>query len=449
MTGTALTKKPLRQVQSVAELFDNEEAKQRLAQISARHMNPERMMRIAANAVRKTPRLKECDPISFLGGIMFFGQLGLEPDTVLGHGYLIPFKNNRRGVYEVQPIVGYKGFIDLAYRSGLITYIHADVVYSDDELWSYEHGSDAHLRHKNGPQEGEKTHAYCYVKIAQGDGREGMAMAALPWSQVIKTRNRSQGWQSAVKYGKTAESPWTTDEDAMAAKTAVRALANKGRLPMSTELRMALEADEQQTDFRAFAMDPSTGPVIEGEATEDEPEGALVEGEAQEAPQEPQNASQAGGKKSGASDTGKGGKAAGAKADAPQQAKKDAGKAAAASGKKAEAGKPKAEPPVEDAQPADRSEPDDAREKPESEASDAVTEPESEAGNAGTPHDAMVQSVVDRISDELGQCQQPGDVEAIHDLFKEQIDVLKEGYPAAYQEVSEAFDEHRERLSDG
>lgn len=451
MTGTALTKKPLRQVQSVNELLSNAEAREKLAQISARHMNPDRMLRTAANAIRTTPRLAECDPMSFLGCLMTCGWLGLEPNTVLGHAYLVPFKNTKRNVYEVQLIIGYKGFADLARRSGIVTYLHADVVYDDDDLWEYEHGSDAKLRHRPGPRNGAKLGAYCFVKIDVGDGRTGQAFAFLPWDVILRTRDQSQGWQSAKKYGRTKDSPWATHEDRMAAKTAVRYLANAGEMPMSVEFVEALEIDDGHVDYRNFAIDPTGGhgPVIDGEATEDEPEGTTVEGVAEEAPQEPQNASQAGGRESGASDTGKGGKAAGAKADAPQQAKKDAGKAAAASGKKAETGKPKAEPPVEDAQPADRSEPDDARAKPESEASEAVTEPESEAGNAGTPHDAMVQSVVDRISDELGQCQQPGDVEAIHDLFKEQIDVLKEGYPAAYQEVSEAFDEHRERLSDG
>ena len=124
--STAIEKvktKPLTQVSNVKELLWNEAAKAQLQQVAAGHMKPERMMRLMANAMRTTPKLAECDPMSLLGGLMTCAGLGLEPNTIMGHAYLIPFKNNRKKITEVHLIVGYKGLIDLARRSGHISSI--------------------------------------------------------------------------------------------------------------------------------------------------------------------------------------------------------------------------------------------------------------------------------------------------------------------------------------
>lgn len=267
---TAIAKKHLRQVGSVQELLVNDQARSQLEKVAAKHMSPERMMRIVANAIRTTPQLAQSDPMSLLGALMQCAALGLEPNTVLGHAYLIPFKNNKKGITEVQLIVGYKGFIDLARRSGQIDGVHADIVYSDDELWSFEHGSDAHLRHRPGPRKGEKVAAYCHVKLKDG----GQAFTVLPWAEIMKTRDNSQGWRTAKRYNREAESPWGKYEDRMAAKTAVRALANHGGLPMSIEFQTAMETDDAPADFAKFAADPDQGVTIDGEVMSDETEEA-------------------------------------------------------------------------------------------------------------------------------------------------------------------------------
>jgi recombination protein RecT len=150
-------------------------------------MKPERMMRLMANAIRTTPKLGECDPMSLLGGLMTCAGLGLEPNTIMGHAYLIPFKNNRKGITEVQLVVGYKGLIDLARRSGHITSISANIHYSDDDVWEYEEGTEARLRHIPGAQEGDKRHAYAIAKFRDG----GHAYVVLPWAKVMKIRNGS------------------------------------------------------------------------------------------------------------------------------------------------------------------------------------------------------------------------------------------------------------------
>jgi recombination protein RecT len=264
--------KSLRQVKEVRELLSNTQARDQLAAVAAKHMNPERMMRVVANAIRTTPKLQQCEPMSFLGALMQCASIGLEPNTILGHAYLIPFENRRKGVVEVQLIVGYKGLIDLARRSGHITSLSANIHYSDDDLWEYEEGTEARLRHRPGPMSGDKLHAYAIAQFKDG----GHAYVVLPWAHVMKIRDGSQGWQTAKKFGKTADAPWSKHEDEMAKKTAIRALAKY--LPLSVEFMDAMSVDETPSDYRAFALDPSDGiappdePYIEGEAEDPDPE---------------------------------------------------------------------------------------------------------------------------------------------------------------------------------
>ncbi|WP_444668398.1 recombinase RecT [Cereibacter changlensis] len=255
----------------------NEGAHQQLSMVAAKHLNPERMMRVVANAIRTTPKLQECEPMSFLGALMQCAALGLEPNTILGHAYLIPFDNSRKidgkwvKIPEVQVVIGYKGLIDLARRSGHITSISANIHYDDDELWEYEEGTEATLRHRPGGQEGNKCHAYAIAKFRDG----GHAYVVLPWKHIMKIRDGSQGWQTAVRNAKTGKSPWFTHEDAMAMKTAVRALAKY--LPLSIEFAEAMTVDEQRGDYRAFALDPTAGVQLDGEAQEVEDEGDATE----------------------------------------------------------------------------------------------------------------------------------------------------------------------------
>lgn len=284
MSG-ALLKTPLRQVADVKHLLMNEQARDQLAMVAAKHINPERMMRVIANAIRTTPLLQDCEPMSFLGALMHCASMGLEPNTPLGHAYLIPFKNNRKNIVEVQVVIGYKGFIDLARRSGQLASIHGDVVYSDDEVWSHEYGSNQHLRHRPGPRKGKRIGAYCHVKLNLGEGITAEGHRFMTMDEIVAHRDRhSQGWKTAVRFNKTADSPWNEANpqfEAMAIKTVVRALANRGELPMSIEFMEAMASDEQRIDYRTFAMDPTQGVTIEGEADAVENDGA-VEAEAKQ-----------------------------------------------------------------------------------------------------------------------------------------------------------------------
>lgn len=263
MSQTAVATKKLKYVRNVQELLVNDIAKQQLQIVSAGNMKPERMMRLMANAIRTTPKLGKCDPLTLLGSMMTCASLGLEPNTVLGHAYLIPFENRKKGVTEVQLVLGYKGMVDLARRSGHVVNIHADVVYEADEF-SFEYGSNQHLKHIPAGERSKPLYAYCHAKLTDGE-----AFIVLPYAEVLKVRDASQGYKTAKKYGKK-DTPWIAHEHQMARKTAVRALFNE--LPISIEkVTDALEVDGSKANFANFAMHPDqgtpeTGDTIEAEA---------------------------------------------------------------------------------------------------------------------------------------------------------------------------------------
>lgn len=105
-----------------------------------KHMSPDRMARIAMTELRRMPKLKECNPLSFLGAVIQCAQLGLEPGNNLGHVYLLPYGK------ECQLIVGYRGMIELARRSGQMNSLTAQDVYEND-FFEFEYGLHEKLRH--------------------------------------------------------------------------------------------------------------------------------------------------------------------------------------------------------------------------------------------------------------------------------------------------------------
>ena len=93
-------------------------------------ITPERFTRIELSAISVNPQLGQCTPASFLGAMMTSAQLGLEVNTPLGQAYVLPYRN--KGTLEAQFQLGYKGLIDLAYRSGEVEVIQAHVVYENN-----------------------------------------------------------------------------------------------------------------------------------------------------------------------------------------------------------------------------------------------------------------------------------------------------------------------------
>lgn len=210
-----------------------------------RHLKPDRFIRVAITAMTKTPKLAQCDQASFFNALLTLSQLGLEPDGRRAH--LIPFENRKRNVVECQLIVDYKGLAELVYRSGVVSYLHADVV-RDGDLFDFSKGElKTHVPwflRRDDEKPNEPGNIYAIYSLARmKDGSEKAEVLAL--SEVISIRDNSQGWR-AFKNGYAKQSPWDPEnpvsEQEMMKKTAFRRLSKW--LPLSPEIRDAVESDD-------------------------------------------------------------------------------------------------------------------------------------------------------------------------------------------------------------
>lgn len=220
---------------NVKAFFESQKAT--LAAVLPKHVGADRMLKIALGALRTTPKLMQARTDTLLGAIIQCAQLGLEPNTPLGHAYLIPFENRSKGITEVQIVFGHKGLIDLARRSGQIVSIAAHEVREHDHF-EYEYGLDEKLVHR--PAMGERGEVIAFYAVAKLVGG-GYAFEIMSRADVEAIRNESQGWKTAVRFKKEASSPWGAHFVEMGRKTVLRRLFKF--LPVSIELATAATLD--------------------------------------------------------------------------------------------------------------------------------------------------------------------------------------------------------------
>lgn len=227
-------------------------------------ITPERFTRITLSALSANPKLAETTPQSFLGAMMTAAQLGLEPNTPLGQAYLIPFWNSKAKCLECQFQLGYKGLIDLAYRSGEVSVIQAQVVYEGDEF-SYAFGLEPELKHVPAKEmRGDPVYVYAVFKTKDGGyGFEVMSMDDV--------RAHAQKYSKAYSSG-----PWQTNFEEMAKKTVLKRVLKYA--PLKSDFVRAVAQDESikseisedmysvptvYVDDEVIDVDQETGEVIE------------------------------------------------------------------------------------------------------------------------------------------------------------------------------------------
>ncbi len=238
-------------------------------------ITPERFTRIVFSALSATPQLNNCTPQSFLGAMMSAAQLGLEPNTPLGQAYLIPRKNNKKGVTECQFELGYKGLIDLAYRSGEIAMIQAHVVYENDDF-HFEYGLDPKLTHVPAMEkQGEAKWVYAMFKLANGG--YGFEVMSIPDIR-SHAKKYSQSYTSSY-------SPWNTNFEEMAKKTVLKRVLKYAPLKsdfarqLSTDETVKVEIDSDMSTVPAWGE----GEIIDVETTEEQKDNeTLFNGDSEE-----------------------------------------------------------------------------------------------------------------------------------------------------------------------
>lgn len=240
-TAVAKSDKP----QTITEILTSAEFKSQMALALPKTLTADRLTRIVLTECRKTPELRNCNPASFFGAVLQCAQLGLEPGSALGHCYLLPYGNGKAkdGRHNCQLIIGYRGMIDLARRSGQIVSINAYCVHQADEF-VYELGLHPDIQHRPSAQadRGPVTFVYAVAQLQGG----GVQFEVMSRAEIEAVRSQSKAG---------TRGPWVTHWEEMARKTVVRRLFKY--LPVSTEAMRAVEVDEKsdrgeavtETDF--------------------------------------------------------------------------------------------------------------------------------------------------------------------------------------------------------
>lgn len=218
-----------------------------IKQALPKHLSLDRLLRIAMTTIRTTPKLLQCNVQSLMAAVMEAAQLGLEPG-ILGHCYIIPYGS------EATFVIGYRGMIDLARRSGNIESIYAHEVYEND-YFKLRYGLNEELVHipwhlredARTSKSGEMRGAYMVAKFKDG----GYYIHYMSKSEIDDHRKRSK----AANNG-----PWVTDYIEMAKKTVVRSAWKW--LPISVEIMRQVEAVDEtvKTDI---AQDMADVPALD------------------------------------------------------------------------------------------------------------------------------------------------------------------------------------------
>lgn len=210
--------------------------KSQIALALPRHLSIDRMLRVALTAINNTPKLLECTKATLFAAVIQAAQLGLEPDNTLGLCYFIPFRNTRRNQTECQFVIGYRGLLDLARRSGGLATIEARVVREGD-AFDYQFGLEPqciHIPAKGGdPTDRPITFVYAIAHLKGLTPPHDAQFDVLSRAEVERIRGRSRAGN---------DGPWVTDWPEMAKKTALRRLCKL--LPVSVEVTRAVNLDE-------------------------------------------------------------------------------------------------------------------------------------------------------------------------------------------------------------
>ena len=212
--------------------------------------DPKRAQRFVASitsAVATNPALQECDPATILSGALLGESLNLSPSPQLGQYYLVPFKNkakyDRQGnlikpeTTDAQFVLGYKGYIQLALRSGYYKHLNVIAVKAG-ELIRFDPLTEEVEVNLN-PDELARENSATVGYLAMFEYLNGF-QKTIYWSREKMEAHAlrySKGY--AAKKGYTF---WEKDFDAMAFKTMLRQLISKWGV-MSIDLQTAFEAD--------------------------------------------------------------------------------------------------------------------------------------------------------------------------------------------------------------
>lgn len=271
--STAAVVKITPEQKALAALDAELQRRQSVVEASAASLiDPNRLKAVVLSQFTRRPELWECDPVSVARAVVESAQMGLEPTGAIGGAHLVPFHNTKTGRKEAQLIIDYRGYVQLARRSGEVSKVWARIVREKDEF-VVEAGTDDTLHHRpflGQDDPGNVTHVYAV--IAYRDGSQQFDWDTRAWVETIRKRSKASD-----------KGPWVTDWAEMAKKSILRRLLKTA--PLTVEARHAIELEEQEEAEAAqqrsgrpsssvvriherLGIAPHTAEPSEGEATE-------------------------------------------------------------------------------------------------------------------------------------------------------------------------------------
>ena len=198
--------------------------------------NGQRFVSAVVSAVNNNPDLQACTNQSIFSAALLGEALNLSPSPQLGHYYMVPFNDKEKGkVAQFQ--LGYKGYIQLALRSGQYKKLNV-VAIKDSELIRFDplnEEIEVNLIEDEDEREQTATIGY-YAMFEYTNGFR----KAIYWSKAKMERHAlkySKGYQAKKGY-----TFWEKDFDGMAYKTMLRQLIGKWGI-MSIEMVTAMDSD--------------------------------------------------------------------------------------------------------------------------------------------------------------------------------------------------------------
>jgi recombination protein RecT len=242
--------------------LSSKDAKDRLKKLAQKHLTAERMLTLAVECVHKTPKLAECEHLSVLGAFLTAHSLGLEPNTPLGHAYLIPYQGwykDENGNWQQKQatcnfMIGYKGFSQLFWRTGKIKTFAAEAIREGD---NFEHviGTETRVSFTKAlSKRGEILGSFCHINKSD----DGQQFEIVEKEELEKIRLTSETYKNLKKAVEEAErkndqreikqaterlneTPWVKWSDGMVAKSAIKRLSKVSDL--DPRISMAAEID--------------------------------------------------------------------------------------------------------------------------------------------------------------------------------------------------------------
>jgi recombination protein RecT len=201
----------------------------------------DRFARCLITEFQRNEQLANCTGLSLLGCAVQAAQLGLEIGGPLGQAYLVPYRNQKKGVREAQFQIGYRGFIALAHRTEKVQLFAAHSVRENDEF-DLTLGTEPRVHHKPARADrGQIVGVYAVLRTTNG-GRdfEYMSLTEITEHRARYSKQRGDG-----------PSPWDSAFEEMAKKTPIRRISK--RVPLSVEMTRAAVLSEY--DDEGIAQD--------------------------------------------------------------------------------------------------------------------------------------------------------------------------------------------------